>query len=101
MGKATKVLAVVDPGFDIDTVRSLLHQAHQGRDLVVVEQHELTADLLQIGTWAALLHCGSKDSETICLIDRLRPDLVVVTLEMAEIDGWGTIPNDETCSLKW
>jgi len=97
MGSVAKILAIIDPGIDGVAARDVLRQSCQGGEMVIVEEPESLADILKTQNWLAILHCGAKNSDTIQLIGRLRPDLVVVTLDVGNADA--KIPSRSSAPL--
>jgi len=84
MGSVAKILAIIDPGVDGLAAREVLRQSCQGGEMVIVDQPDLLPDVLKTQSWSAILHCGVKNSDAVQLIGQLRPDLAVVTLDVAD-----------------
>ncbi len=82
MGSAARILAVVDADVDGAAARAMLKNMCQSGELVIADAPDALDGLVQSEPWAAILHCGSHDSDTVDQIDRLRPDLAIVTLNV-------------------
>ena len=87
MGGVAKILAIIDPDIDDVAARDVLRQSCQGGEMVIVDELQSLTDFLNTQDWSAVLHCGAKNSDAVQLIGRLRPDLVVVTLDVGGADA--------------
>ena len=84
MGSVAEILAIVDPGVDVERAHAALRLSCRRGEMEVVENPEALPHLLRTRNWSMVLHCGHEDSDALRLVGRLRPELAIVTLD---VDG--------------